>query len=209
MTQMDIYWSFKKFKMHKLVVEEANESFDAMLASAFEEGLYIPKKRIQKALRQPEKNMKASLLATIISARLLAKAGLTFDDIKYTKNGKPIIEGGYISISHSSNMAAVVIADCEVGVDIQRLKLPSNRLVDRVCSENEKKYIQSSDIYAFTRVWCLKEAYLKMTGEGISRDLTAISFNIGEEISLDGDTNTKFILKQMGDFILALAERLG
>ena len=82
-------------------------------------------------------------------------------DVK--ESGKPIITEplGYgISVSHSGGIIAVVITNGDVGIDIQeRLNRDNTRLLS-FFHESER----NEDFYD---LWTKKEAFGKMTGDGI------------------------------------------
>lgn len=76
----------------------------------------------------------------------------------------------HISISHSANYAAVVVADSPVGIDIEEKHDTEFRVTKRMFAEPDKKRVFNSEDpdTEFRKVWTEKEAYLKCTGEGIS-----------------------------------------
>lgn len=85
--------------------------------------------------------------------------------VLYKESGKPYTDKTNISISHSGEFVLVGINEKEIGVDIEVIKPFDSRLIKRYFTENEKNYLKSySD---FFKVWTVKEAYLKLTGEGI------------------------------------------
>lgn len=79
------------------------------------------------------------------------------------ENGKPVIqspEGYGISVSHSGGVIAVVIAPCQVGIDIQLRLDRDNTKLKSFFHESEK----NCDFYD---LWVKKEAWGKLTGKGI------------------------------------------
>lgn len=100
--------------------------------------------------------------------------------------GKPYIEGVqdfYYNISHTQNAIAVATSKIPVGVDIERIQVFDNRIVERFFSQNEAKYIKSSienQKDRFCEIWTKKEAYVKWLGKGLSVPLN--SFDV-----LDGN----------------------
>lgn len=95
--------------------------------------------------------------------------------------GKPYIKGNpvYFNLSHSGDFVACALSAKPVGIDIEVFRNSINTsLVNRICTENEIKYILSEDkinIIRFFSVWTAKEAYLKCTGEGLSAGLKEIT----------------------------------
>lgn len=82
-------------------------------------------------------------------------------------NGKPQMpEGGYFSLSHTKNVALVCVSKFPVGADIE-----GNRTVrkgpERYFTEREQEEL-TSDESLFFRFWTRHEAYVKLTGQGLS-----------------------------------------
>ena len=93
----------------------------------------------------------------------------------YGAHGKPRVEGLRFNISHSGALAIIAVAHVEVGVDVE---LPRPRRSDAIArrfyapGEIERLFaVADADARAdaFFRVWTCKEAFLKVTGEGLSR----------------------------------------
>ena len=91
--------------------------------------------------------------------------------VRFGKNGKPYFEGDplYFSISHSKEICAAAISDRPVGVDAEacRADYPKT-LIERCLSEREKAVFAGGSDRDFTRLWCRKEAIVKLSGEGIT-----------------------------------------
>lgn len=88
------------------------------------------------------------------------------------ESGQPRREGGYLSLSHSNGLMACVTADCPVGVDVEKLRPVSPRLL-RILLPEERACVQSDE--DFFRIWTLKEALIKCRGGGLEQ-LRHISF---------------------------------
>lgn len=97
------------------------------------------------------------------------------------KNGKLYLEkypGIYFNISHSGEYAVCVLADMEVGVDIQMKKpLKNDRLLRRTMDEKQQEAVKNAvdSAMKFADFWAQKESYLKWTGEGITVNLAGLS----------------------------------
>jgi len=99
----------------------------------------------------------------------------------------------YISLSHSGARAMCGISDAPIGVDIQE---HSERrevmdIAKRFFHEEEVAYLESiSDPEhrrtEFYRLWCLHEAYVKNTGNGLSEGFKDVTFL--DAINEDGKT---------------------
>lgn len=99
--------------------------------------------------------------------------------LERTEKGKPFIKNAnfHISISHSGNFAAVVTHSSPVGLDIEELRRVDLRVVQRVCSESDKKLLDKKDFdLSFLKIWTAKEAYFKMLGTGIINP-QSVSYN--------------------------------
>lgn len=126
--------------------------------------------------------------------------------------GKPCHEQIYFNVSHSGEWVLGVISDHPVGCDIQKKVILSDRLVQRICSSEEKKDLETvMDEEARQKklhmLWALKESYVKMTGEGLRRELSTISFTFSDPIRICCDgirREEKGRIFQKEDYVLAL-----
>lgn len=104
------------------------------------------------------------------------------NDIVKSANGKPYLRDNslHFSISHCDGLAVCAIAKTPVGVDCESIRHTSKAVMKRCFSDDEKLYVLNfSDCdTAFSRLWTLKESYVKMTGDGIASDLKTKSFDI-------------------------------
>ncbi|HAK39001.1 MAG TPA: hypothetical protein DCO63_02940 [Streptococcus sp.] len=119
--------------------------------------------------------------------------------ISYTQYGKPYfkIKQGlrklYFNISHTDGCVVVAVSNSKVGVDVETIRnmdlsikemFLSTKEIEKICSES---WAAKSEA---TRIWTLKESYLKMKGTGLVDDLfnvdtaklnlNSISINIQE-----------------------------
>lgn len=127
------------------------------------------------------KLFKNNLLSIIgeIGLRLIVQEeyGIRYDNISliYNKNGKPKIENyNHIkfNISHSNDVVAIALSsECNIGIDIEKIKSFSKNVVGKFFSHDEKRMIDRLSIeeknYAFYRLWTMKESFIKANGEGI------------------------------------------
>ena len=98
-------------------------------------------------------------------------------EFRYGAHGKPQLAGSALrfNISHSGALALIALSSSEVGADVE---LPRPRRNDDIArrffapGENGRLFaIGDDDVRrdAFFRLWTCKEAFLKATGEGLSR----------------------------------------
>lgn len=114
-----------------------------------------------------------------------------------TQQGKPYSKSHkniHFSLSHSKNMLALGIDTSPIGIDIEHIRKADEKLIDRVCSENERKLIFSSENpdKVFTEIWTRKEAFLKALGTGIDRELKKVD-TTDEKLSFLTNTQNGFI----------------
>jgi len=122
------------------------------------------------------------------------KRNLSFEPRGTGEHGKPFFTlepGIHYNISHSGVYVACILTGQEVGLDIQKHRPVNMELtLRRMLPEQEKERILALDEakkeQEFFRQWVLREAYIKWTGEGLSRDLRTISMEDGwhEELTM-------------------------
>ena len=93
-------------------------------------------------------------------------------EILTESRGKPCFKDSsvHFSISHTKNHAFCVLSTRPVGIDAEEKTRDINlRLSEKILSEAEKHRFQSAPDKqaALLRLWVLKEAAAKLTGEGL------------------------------------------
>ena len=101
-----------------------------------------------------------------------AHTGREMPPIRLTDRGKPYFENGplHFSISHTKRHVFVVLSEGPVGIDAEEMDRPINpRLAEKVLSPAERaRFDAAADKQAaLLRLWVLKEAWVKYTGEGL------------------------------------------
>lgn len=87
-------------------------------------------------------------------------------ELYYSGSGKPLLEDGLnISISHSPELAVVLLADKPAGIDVESMHRRTDRIAKRFLSDIELQHVNSTPDPAYTRIiyWCAKEALFKCT----------------------------------------------
>ena len=125
--------------------------------------------------------------ARVIGADLLLTYALKLEgedlrrmDIAKGEHGKPYFANApqlHFNISHSGSYAMCILADREAGCDVEQVHKdhvlgvadhffhPAEKLLmDKVPDTADK-------LQLFTRIWTLKESYIKVTGLGLSQSL--------------------------------------
>lgn len=135
--------------------------------------------------------------------------------IKEGEYGKPYFEQRreiHFNISHSGEYVALVLSDNEVGIDIQQVRPVRGGLVEKLCDENERKYVYASDNAekAFITLWALKESYIKAIGKGMSFPMDKINFRLenfsGELHGRISNREGMYYVKDLGDYMLAVCD---
>lgn len=144
----------------------------------------VPDWRIEKTLRLVKaSDRKRSLAGWKLMSIILNNNNLSHKDLKFNERGKPSCDSINFSISHSSDYVIATVSNYEVGCDIEKVKNFSLNLLERILTNQEKKYVNDSKDFnernrRFFKIWTAKEAYLKMTGEGIIKNLKSIEIDI-------------------------------
>lgn len=142
---------------------------------------FLPDERRAKALRyRREIDRKLSVVSYLLLTYALYKEReLRAPKVAYTDKGKPYLPDHpdiHFNISHCPQGCVCAISDKPIGVDIQDIRPFSLAVARRCCSAAELHLLAHSfdPTSCFTRMWSMKESYLKMTGEGITANLPAI-----------------------------------
>ena len=143
-------------------------------------------KRLEKARRIANGSVRMqSYAAELALSYALSGKRLLPPVYRYEKSGKPVIDNGYISLSHSGRYAVCALSLFPVGVDIEMLRSISPLLGKRILTEEEQALLKvGNDEHYLLRKFVVKEAYLKLTGEGIGGGMNSIS-EIDGQIRID------------------------
>lgn len=142
-------------------------------------------------------------------------------EVLYTSKGKPYIKGTstekFLSVTTTGTIMLCVFSDMPVGIDGEHLgrfnaenKTDYTALADRFFSEEEAEYVRDGDgdPMRFVRIWVRKEAYVKLTGKGLS-DFPNFSVTDGERFyaKVNGVPIKKFGINFPGsnEFLFAIA----
>lgn len=98
---------------------------------------------------------------------------------EYDANGKPSILGHpeiFFNLSHCRKAVACVVADFPVGIDVEETCRFSDSIARYTLDDEEYESVVKADnpSQAFIRLWTMKEALLKYTGEGLRRDIKTV-----------------------------------
>ncbi len=95
---------------------------------------------------------------------------------EYGPHGKPFIVGHpeiHFNLSHCREAVACAVSSRPVGIDVESVRQYKEDIVHYAMNDEEQQLIAAAERpdVAFIRLWTMKEARLKLTGEGITVDL--------------------------------------
>ena len=144
---------------------------------------------------------------TCAAAYLLLREGLQKEYgiteppvFEYGEHGKPSIVGHpeiFFNMSHCREAAICVLSNKPVGVDIESIRPYNESLARYTMSDEEMALIESAERrdVEFIRLWTLKEAVLKCSGEGIRNDMKHV---------LDGLKDAKTVINEKKIYIFSV-----
>ncbi len=108
------------------------------------------------------------------AARHCLESGIPFDaaraKIVRDEKGKPYFEDYPLefSLTHSGSLWMCMFSSQPCGLDLQVIRdCDHEKISARYYKPEEQKYVEENGLEGFFDVWVRKEAYCKMTGEGL------------------------------------------
>lgn len=132
-----------------------------------------------RRLRVPLKRAQCAA-AGLLLTHLFGEKGVA-PTLVYGENGKPYLadkSGTFFSITHSDKWVFLAVADCEIGIDAQMPRKVCPRLAARSTSPEELAWVKENTEPNFTRLWTMKEAYLKYTGTGLTVPIREVTISV-------------------------------
>ncbi len=119
---------------------------------------------------------------------------------EYGEHGKPAIVGHpeiCFNMSHCREAALCVLSDRPVGVDVESIRRYSESLARYTMNDREMLLILKArrPEVEFTRLWTLKEAVVKRSGEGIRNDMKHV---------LDGLKEAKTEINEKKSYVFSI-----
>ena len=161
----------------------ANFDFEAALP-------LLSEQRREQALKfKHEQGRKTCAAAYLLLCEGLRKEyGITEKPVfRYGEHGKPFILGHpeiHFNMSHCREAAICAISETPVGIDVESIREYRESLVHYTMNDDEIVEITHSPNPALTfiRYWTMKEAVLKLSGEGIRNDLKTVLIGFANQI---------------------------
>ena len=127
-----------------------------------------------------EKSALSSTAYSLLNELLSKDYGIKNAKILKTNKGKPYLEENadiYFNISHTKGAVAIAFCDSETGVDIEHERPINPKIAGRHFCDDEMIVIEKSNNTnaELLKMWTRKEAYIKMSGEGLSSGLNTFN----------------------------------
>lgn len=190
--------------MTMVYIDEHIDDFDLPTALAD-----ISAQRREQALRfKHERGQRTCVLAYLLLKKALREEFGIADNplFEYGEHGKPTIVGHpdiHFNLSHCREAVACVVSRWPVGIDVESVSRYKEALVNYTMNDYEQAQIAAAERpdAAFTRLWTMKEARMKLTGEGITNNLKTV---------LDDSCNWRFttVERLEQNYIYTLCEPL-
>lgn len=137
-----------------------------------------PERRTQVLAYKPEGSRRRCAGAYLLLCHALRTGwGIhTLPQLAYEDGGKPYLPQTphiHFNVSHCRGAVACVVDSRPVGVDVEDVRRYRRDLAEYVCSDEEMRRILASEnpAEAFISLWTMKEATIKLTGEGLRNNL--------------------------------------
>lgn len=117
--------------------------------------------------------------------------------IAYGLHGKPYLADYpdvHFNISHSGQYVVCIVCDRPVGIDIQEIAPYRPEVAASVCNLTEMAQLNVSAEREreFAQIWAKKEAFVKLTGDGIAGGMKDVSFP--EQVRLEQFNYGRYIM---------------
>lgn len=168
---------------------------------------YLDDKRRSRIrrLRVPLKRAQCVVTGLLLT-KVLGINGVA-PSLVYGANGKPYLADNpdtFFSITHSDKWVFLAVADGEIGIDAQAPRKVCPRLAARSTSPEELAWVKENTEPHFTRLWTMKEAYLKYTGTGLTVPIRSVSLDIPPTDGYDEENHCHWTLLTHDDIPLSV-----
>lgn len=144
----------------------------------------LPQEKLEETMKiSHETSKKETVLAWTLLRFALSKTSFAaFPALAFSERGKPFFENErlFFNLSHSKGRACAAISSVgEIGVDVQKKSSFSPGMIKKVFAEGERSLAENvkSREALFTRLWAIKESFLKNTGTGIAFEFRSLDFS--------------------------------
>lgn len=134
----------------------------------------------------------------LLSLALKREYGIENYTLGKKSHGKPFLNEYpdiKINLSHAKGIAVCSVGKAVSGIDCEQLRTVRTGVVRRVCTDSEAAATYSADNpnLIFTRLWTLKESFVKAVGRGVSYPMKNAEFLFEDENILTNVTGASFM----------------
>lgn len=163
----------------------------------------LSEQRREQVLRFKHEGSRKQCAAAYLLLKRALKEVYGIDEnpvFEYDEGGKPTLKGHseiHFNLSHCAKAVACVVADRPVGIDVEETCRYKDSLARYAMNDEEYNQITRSDNPAltFTKLWTMKEALLKYTGEGLRRDIkTVLNLSPASEVEFHTEVYEGYVV---------------
>ncbi|MBQ8767736.1 MAG: 4'-phosphopantetheinyl transferase superfamily protein [Clostridia bacterium] len=137
---------------------------------------------------------------SFLAAEALINMGV--DGLHYNEKKKPLADNCFVSISHSGNMVAVCKSQKPIGIDIE--KIDKSRSLEKIANrfyhgKELELFNKNPTAETFFEIWTLKEAYSKISGEGVGE--------VFEGFDVFSLSDYNFKTEKIDEYMLSVCEK--
>ena len=141
----------------------------------------------------------------LLKQALREEYGITENPVfDYGEHGKPTIVGHpeiHINLSHCREAAVCAVSSRPVGIDVESISRYKDSLAEYTMNASELRKIKEAENpeEEFIRLWTMKEAVLKLSGEGISNDIKDVLLVAHKRYTTVVDSQRRYIYTMCQD----------
>lgn len=155
---MPLYKSYKIAEGTRLLIWKITESLEELAT-----GVELKDICEDRMVKMKSEQHRRGFLSV---RKLLQEAGYTDFDLYYGTDGKPhLTDGKNITITHSYSFSAIIISDCNTGIDMEIRREKVIKIADKFL-DREFEYLDPTHLEEYVRklivIWGVKEALYKM-----------------------------------------------
>ncbi len=125
---------------------------------------------------------------------LISEENLVLDYLEYQKPYFRHYPDIYFNLSHCTGLAVCLLSAHECGVDAESVRKLRPAVIRRVFSPDEQILLHEAaePDKTFTKIWTLKESYVKAVGRGISYPMQNVCFQFRNDKIFCNQQHTDF-----------------
>ncbi len=137
---------------------------------------------------------------------IISEENLVLDYLEYEKPYFRHYPEIYFNLSHCAGLAVCLLSARECGVDAESIREIRPGVVRKVFSPEEQILLQESaePDKLFTKIWTLKESYVKAIGRGIGFRMQEVSFQFRNDEILCSQQNADFYQTEYEDYQISV-----